>query len=135
MTRKAGGAQVESGYYLETRTWKLVHLAAEGKLPGGAQCRYLRVPWPVLLAAAPVLGGVFVVTYPIFGFAVMVLGLARKAAGAASEGARDLATKLAPGAALGEAHLTGTPPSGAPVEDERLEELEQEVARKRQPEK
>jgi len=131
MARIAGGTKVESGYYVNTRSLAVVNLPAEGELPGTAKDAFVHVPWPVLLLAAPVVGGLFVVTYPIFGFSMMAWGLARKLAGDVGESAKDLAATLAPGHAVGEAHLTGKPGEGARVEDEKLEKLGREIEEKR----
>ena len=132
MARIAGGTRVESGYYVNARSLAVVNLAADGELPGTAQESFVRVPWPLLLLAAPVVGGLFVVTYPIFGLTMALLGVARKLAGDVGEGAKDLAATLAPGHAVGEAHLTGKPGEGTKVEDEKLEKLGKEIEEKRE---
>ena len=53
-------------------------------------------------------------------------------AGDVGEGAKDLAATLAPGHAVGEAHLTGKPGEGTKVEDEELEKLGKEIEEKRE---
>lgn len=136
MATHVGGTKVESGYYLNTRSLAVATLPADGPLPGGERDRFVRVPWPVLLLAAPLVGGAFVIAYPIYGFATMLLGLARKAAGAASQGARDLAATMAPAPSLGQAHLTGNPgepaaPEGPAPRDPEIEDLEAEIRERR----
>jgi len=132
MSRHSGGSTVESGYYVNSRSFAVVNLPARGPLPGGPEESFVSVPWPLLLLAAPLLGGAFVLAYPIVGFSMMVYGLARKAAGGAGEAARDLAATMAPGHAVGEAHLTGKPGEGGPVEGGEMKDLESEIARARE---
>lgn len=138
MTRYVGGSKVESGYYVNTSSLAVVSLPADGPLPGGEGDRFVRVPWPLLLLATPVVGGAFVIAYPIFGFSMMLLGLAKKVAGAAGAGARELAATMAPGHAVGEAHLTGKPgeaarPGQGPApRDPEIEDLEKEIRERRE---
>lgn len=135
MTRFTGGSKVESGYYVNTRSFAVVSLPAEGTLPGAEKDSFVRVPWALLLAATPVVGGLFVIAYPIFGFSMMAYGLARKVLGLAGAGAMDLASTMAPGHAVGEAHLTGKPAEGEKLPDPEAAELEVEIARRRAEEK
>lgn len=132
MARIPGGTRVESGYYVNARSLSVVNLPADGELPGTAKDGFVRVPWPLLLVAAPVVGGLFVLTYPVVGAAMMAVGLARKLAGDVGEGAKDLAATLAPGPLAGEAHLTGKPGEGTKLEDEKLEKLGKEIEEKRE---
>jgi hypothetical protein len=135
MARFIGGSKVESGYYVNTRSFAVVSMPVEGCLPGGPEDAFVSVPWPLLLMAAPVVGGVFVLAYPVVGFSMMVYGLARKAAGAAGDTAKDLAATMAPGHAVGEAHLTGKPGEGEPVEGSDMEDLEAEISKAREEKK
>ncbi len=133
MARHLGGSTVESGYYVNTRSLAVVSLAAEGTLPGTERESFVRVPWPVMLAAAPVLGGLFVLAYPVIGISTLAYGLAKKGLGLAGEGARDIAADLAtPPHAVGEAHLTGKPGEGKELRDPEIEELEKEIREKRE---
>jgi len=133
MARHFGGSMVESGYYVNTRSLAVVSLAAEGKLPGTERDRFVRVPWPVMLTAAPILGGLFVLAYPVVGISSAIYGLAKKGLGLARESARDLAADLAtPPHAVGEAHLTGKPGEGKEIQDREIEELSREIREKRE---
>jgi hypothetical protein len=133
MTRYLGGTKVESGYYVNTRSLAVVTLAAEGMLPGDDRDRFARVPWPLLLVAAPVLGGLFVLAYPVVGAATLAYGLAKKGLGLAGSTAKDLAAGLAtPPHAVGEAHLTGKPGPGEELRDPAIEDLEREIRERRQ---
>ncbi len=123
MTTYAGGTRVRSGYYAEATRWQLVNVEVDGTpLPGGADARYVEVPVVALLAAAPLLGGLFVVALPFIGVGMTAYGLARRLGSRARAGAVELAATVATPAALpGEAHLTGRAASeasepGAPVD-------------------
>jgi hypothetical protein len=130
------GTPVKSGYYLNSRRFSFSHVAVDGEaLRGTAGDRWVRVPAPLLLAAAPIIGGLFVVAFPIVGVATLAVGIARKLAGGVKEGAADLAANLVPGPLPGEAHLTGKPgeaKDGTPAKaDPALENLEKEIGEKR----
>ncbi len=106
----ASGIPVKSGYYLDAKGLKFTRIERDGDaLPGGPGARWTRVPVAVVLAAAPVLGGLFVVAFPIIGVAALGLGIARKLSGGVKDRASELAATLAPGPLAGEAHLTGKP--------------------------
>ena len=72
MTRFTGGETVEAGFY-----WNRGKLAAEvipaagGTLPGTGETVYTRIPWPVLLVVAPVMGGAFAMFLPFLGLAML----------------------------------------------------------------
>jgi len=73
MTRYNGGDTVKAGFY-----WNRGKLGAEvipaegGALPGAAEITYTRIPWPVLLVVAPVMGGAFAMFLPFLGLAMLV---------------------------------------------------------------
>ena len=122
MTTWTGGTRVRSGYYVERRTLGFVHVDRDGTtLPGGADARYLEVPAMAVMAAAPVLGGLFVLALPFIGIGMTAYGIGRRLVAGARTGATELAaTVTGPAALPGEAHLTGGPgtkgeaPAGAP---------------------
>jgi len=132
VTRLIGGSAVESGYYVNVRSLAVVSLPADGRLPGSLGDEFVRVPWPLLLAAAPLVGGALLLAYPALGLATMAVGLVRRVAGATGRGVRDLAATVAAGQAVGEAHLTGKRGKGQPVRRREIEDLENEVARRRE---
>ena len=134
MTTYAGGTAVKSGYYLDMRTFTFAQVARDGgKLPGGDEHGFTRVPVALVLAAAPVLGGAFVVALPFIAFGVTAYAIAKRLTGFGSAGAREVAATLAPPWAPGAAHLTGAPPEdkGAPAENARADELAKEIEAKR----
>ncbi|HYS82533.1 MAG TPA: hypothetical protein VEM76_17625 [Anaeromyxobacteraceae bacterium] len=134
MTTYAGGTAVKSGYYLDLRTFTFAQVARDGgKLPGGDEQGFTRVPAMLVLAAAPVLGGAFVVALPFIAFGVTAYAIGKRLTGVGHAGAREVAATLAPPWAPGAAHLTGAPPSeqGAPAADARIDELAGEIDAKR----
>ncbi len=142
MKTHAGNEQVTRGYYLDRKRFSLAHVAEDGgRLPGGPESRFVQVPVAVVLAAAPVLGGVFVVALPFIGFGLVAAALARAVTGGARAGAREIAATVAPPMVPGEAHLAGKPGEEAAVagpaaaKDAHIEKLEQEIAGKREGEK
>ncbi len=79
MAVQLGGAQVRGGYYVNGRTFEFATVAVDGgRLPGGAEARWLRVPTPLVFFVAPVLGALFVVALPLIGFGYVGYELARK---------------------------------------------------------
>lgn len=142
MTTYAGGTQVRSGYYLDTSSFRFrfANVDRDGQaLPGGAEARWRKVPVLAVVAAAPVLGGLFVVALPFLGFGVTAYAVARRLGVGARRGAEELAATMAPPFVPGEAHLTGKPAdeghdaaadAAAPA-DAKVEALEKEIAERR----
>lgn len=80
MLAHRGGTRVRAGFYWDRARWTLVTLPGEGGvLPGGEERGYLKVPVPLLLLLAPVMGGLYVLFLPFIGF-TMVIGLATRRA-------------------------------------------------------
>ena len=133
MTNYAGGTAVKSGYYLDMRTFTFAQVARDGgKLPGADEHGFTRVPVALVLVAAPVVGGAFVVALPFIAFGVTAWALGKRLTGFGRAGAREVAATLAPPWAPGAAHLTGAPPApGAPAAAEPADELAKEIAAKR----
>ena len=74
----SGGTTVKSGYYWNAGNWEFTMVPDDGGvLPGAADRRFRKVPLLLLLAAAPLLGGLFVMFLPLIGFA-MAIGYALK---------------------------------------------------------
>jgi hypothetical protein len=138
MASHAGGTRVKGGYYWQSGTWNVQLVPPEGAtLRGESTDRYVKVPFPVLLAAAPVVGGLFVVLLPVAGFGVLAYGVAKRIASGASRGAAELASTVRPGMVAGEAHLTGKAGEekeageGEARAPEAIEALEKEVAERK----
>ena len=72
MTTYTGGETVKAGFY-----WNRGKLGAEvvpaegGTLPGTNDVAYTRIPWPVLLVVAPIMGGAFAMFLPFLGIAMV----------------------------------------------------------------
>ncbi|HKQ61016.1 MAG TPA: hypothetical protein VJS92_06980 [Candidatus Polarisedimenticolaceae bacterium] len=81
MKRYTGGQAVQAGFYLDLRTWEVTSLSGRGgTLPGAAETRYLRVPLPLLLVFAPLMGLAYVVFLPLIGIVLVLHHVARSAA-------------------------------------------------------
>jgi hypothetical protein len=76
-----GGASVKSGFYWDLGAWSLTTRSGNGGiLPGGPDRRYVKVPVPVVLLLAPVMGGLYVMFLPFIGFAMVFAYAVRGAA-------------------------------------------------------
>jgi len=76
------------------------------------------------LLTVPLIGAVYLVAFPVIGFAVIASALVRRLSMAVAGGAADLAATMAPGFSPGEAHLTGKPGSEEAGAGEGAPELE-----------
>jgi hypothetical protein len=73
MTKYTGGETVKAGFYWNRGAWGAEVVPAEGGiLAGTADTAYVRVPWPLLLVIAPVMGGAFAMFLPFIGLAMLV---------------------------------------------------------------
>lgn len=91
-----------------------------------------RAPPALWLLAGPVVGLVYVVTLPVVAVLMVGHALLRRLGGHAAEGATELASTMAPGAAAGAAHLTGREGEGTAGEAHpELERLARELEERR----
>ena len=68
-----GGTKVKGGFYWHQSEWELTTVdGAEGTLPGGADAKYVKVPVPVMLVGAPLMGALLVMFLPLIGIALLV---------------------------------------------------------------
>lgn len=135
-TKYLAGNSVPSGYYWNPKKWSVTPVAKDGDvLPGEAGEKFVKVSLPLAIAAAPVLGGLFVVFLPFIGFGLTAYALANKLAGGAKRSAAELASTVTPGWRPGEAHLTGKPGETSekevPAHSEAMEDLAKEIQDKR----
>jgi hypothetical protein len=136
MASYAGGSQVKSGYYVQAKSFEFTRVEKDGgALPGAGDVRWVRVPVLAVMAAAPALGGLFVVALPFLGFGVAAYAVAKKLGLGAKEKAEQLAATVSPGWVPGEAHLGGKPAANAGAEpapaDPSVEQLAKEIEEKR----
>ncbi len=136
-TTYAGNTQVRSGIYFNRKSFQLVNIEKDGgTLPGGAEARFVRIPVLVAMAAAPALGGLFVVALPFIGFGVLGHAMVRAFTGSAKEVAATVATPAMP---AGSTALTGKPAekgaTGEPTSDAATEALAKEIEAKREEKK
>ncbi|ABS26044.1 hypothetical protein [Anaeromyxobacter sp. Fw109-5] len=132
MASYTGGMKVGSGYYWNPRRWGVEVVPPEGgRLPGDVGAKYMKLPFPVVLAVLPIAGLVFLMFLPLIGFVLFANAIARKLTGGARRGAKELASTVSPGWAPGEAHLTGKAGEekrAGEAKTPELEELEKEIA-------
>ena len=77
MSANIGGNEVKAGFFWNTRTWEMTVLSGKGgKLPGGAEDRYIRIPMLAMLLLGPVMGALFVMFLPLVGFWLLFRHLA-----------------------------------------------------------
>jgi hypothetical protein len=133
MTDAVGNRQVPGGWYWNPERFELRTVPPEGGTLPGDGARWRRLPGWLLVSAAPLVGGLFVVGLPFYGAAVVARAVAVKALVGASRAARALATALSTRPATGEAHLGGKAPEGpvAPGEAPGLEEVDAEIERRK----
>jgi hypothetical protein len=133
MTTYSGNQQVQSGYYFSTRTLGVEVIGDQGgRLPGDTTTRYVAVPFPALLAIAPVVGLGFVLSLPLVGFALVGYAMVRRVTGHVSERAGAFAATVAPPQATGAAYLGGR--EGEKKNEDvspEIEKLEKEVSDQR----
>jgi hypothetical protein len=135
MARYTNGMQVGGGYYWNASNWEVEVVPSEGgRLKGGEAARYVKVPFPVLFVIVPLLGALFLMFMPMIGFALFGYAMVKRAAGAFTQGATELASTVQPGGfATGSAYFTGKPEEKAgaaapPAPSGELEQLEREIA-------
>ena len=104
MTTYTGTQTVTNGFYLNTQTFSLETLSQPGTLPGTELDTYRRVPMVAMLAAAPLLGLLFVMFLPLVGFAMMLKLVGTKvaafAANLSTQGVRVLSPSWVPALAF-----------------------------------
>ena len=70
------GSAVESGYYLNPRTWAIEPVPGEGGRLPASEGKWIKVPLVVALGLTPVLGLTFLMFLPLAGFVLFFLHLA-----------------------------------------------------------
>jgi len=76
-----GGNPAKDCFYWKKGEWEIVTVEKEsGRLPGGAESEYIKAPILLLVLAALLLGGLFVIFLPFVGFAVIFVMIGVKVA-------------------------------------------------------
>jgi hypothetical protein len=140
MARQKGNTLVRHGFYWNLQKWEMTMIPRHGGvLPGTAAEGYFRIPTPMFLVLAPLMGLLYVVFLPVIGFA-LVLGHLGKVAG---EGIKALFMKVvvtvSPDWQPGEAYLAARRKArqqrrqraAGRAPDRALVELADEIERKR----
>lgn len=137
MLRHQGGEQVKAGFYFNCATWEISTLSGHGGiLAGTTDTQFMRMPLPLLLVAAPMMGAAFAMFLPFIGIAMVLDYAMRQAWAAGREAMHAAALALSPRTRTGEAYFTGTSDTkgkDAQADTEtsaRLEHLEREVEEK-----
>jgi hypothetical protein len=108
MLRHEGGSSVRNGFYWNLSRWTIVTIPKEGGvLPGTVEHRYLKLPVLLLLALAPLMGGLYVMFLPFIGFAMVGATAARKAGALASKTFAATIATVSPSWHPGEAYFAG----------------------------
>jgi hypothetical protein len=84
MTTYTGNQEVDPGLYLNTRRFTIASIEHRSALPGIEDDHYRRIPLLLMLAAAPLVGLIYVIFLPLIGFGAVSVLLAGKAAEAAA---------------------------------------------------
>jgi hypothetical protein len=138
MTKISGGSAVQSGYYLSKASWEIVPVEKDGeRLPGSSAESYVKVPLAAVFLVMPALGGLMVVFLPFIGLALTAKAAVAPLVGMFRRSAQDLAATVTPGWQPGAAHFTGKraeeeKAGEKKAGDEKIEELQKEIASKRQ---
>lgn len=141
MDEYRGGERVTQGVYLDLTSLDLFQSPVQGAvLPGDADKKYRQIPAPLALAAAPLLGLVYVVFLPVLGiagllaFAMRQIGRAVLPSGA--QVGRAALLDWVPGVSYLVRGRRARPPSAPPAETpdasgELFDELERELEERR----
>ena len=134
MAKYTNGMQVGGGYYWNASNWEVEVVPSEGgRLRGGPDAKYVKVPFLALFLVVPLLGATFLMFLPVIGFALLAYAMAKRLAGLFTQGATELASTVQPGGfATGAAYFTGKPEEkkeGAEAaRSPELEKIEKEIA-------
>jgi hypothetical protein len=138
MKKHPGGTEVRPGFYWNLGAWSIATVSRKsGTLPGGPEHRYVKVPAPMLLLLAPMMGGLYVMFLPFIGFAVVLSVAGTKVARALERAFAGLVATVSPAWQPGEAYFAGKHEgeragTGEGEAATPLEGLEREVEAKRQ---
>lgn len=130
MATYTGTQDVQRGFYLNTRKFAVTLVDEPGPLPGTTADTYRRVPALLMLAAAPLLGLVYVIFLPFIGFAVVTYLLGQKAVEFATGVAEQAGRIRQPAWAPMRAFLSGSKPKETRPEETASDAWTEEVEKK-----
>lgn len=143
LTKVGGGETVKGGCYWSLKDGEFVSVPKKGgKLEGGPERKYVRVPMPLVLIIGPILGLAFAIFLPLSGVLVLVPFVVGKLRSAASSGKVSAAHMASLQMQPGTSYLgpTGNPASSGQNEEPphlpgeesgKLEALAAEIAERR----
>lgn len=133
MTLYKGNETVQPGFYVNLRGLSFEAVEQPKALPGNSSATYRRVPVLAMLAAAPLIGLIFLVFLPFIGIAMVGHLLAGKAtelvADTARAGARVLRPNWEPSLAFLSRSKRVKKAPKAPVADAWAEDVEKKLGR------
>ena len=133
MFRQQGGDTVKAGFYFNMDSWEVSTLSGRGGvLAGAADTSYLRMPLPLLLVFAPLMGAAFAMFLPFIGIALVLDFAAKRAWAGVRSAIHTSAMALSPRAQTGEAYFTGDAAKDSGKKEDgdaeaRLQALEKEI--------
>ena len=108
MLRHRSGTEARSGFYWSLSRWTIVTMPkGGGVLPAGEARGYVKLPVLLLLALAPLMGGLYVMFLPCVGFAMVFSVAGRKAVEVAGRAVTSMLATVSPAWLPGEAHFAG----------------------------
>lgn len=133
------GQKVTYGVYVSTKPFDVRFVGADDEtLDGRTGAEYRRIPTLLMVAMAPVLGGVFVMAFPAVVVLLAVVGLGRFAwrqvAGVTGDTAHLAVMRWEPSTSYLK-NTTETPADAKPAPDAALSDLRDEVKARRDDEK
>ena len=132
MKRHESNQPAPYGLYVSTNAMDVRFVGAEGEtLEGLPGATYVRVPTLLALLLAPVLGGAFVMAFPVLILAVSGVGLAKIAVGGVRKAATDGAWFAGPRWEPATSYLAKGEKKGAAEVPPELSDLKAEVDAKR----
>lgn len=130
MTAYTGTQDVEPGLYLSTKKFSVTTIDKRGPLPGPVDETYRRVPMLLMLAAAPLIGLVYVIFLPFIGFAAVAFLAAQKANEAAGRVATQMGRVRRPAWAPTLAFLSRSKPAETTPDETVRDEWAEDVEKK-----
>jgi hypothetical protein len=96
MLKYKGGSPAKDGFYYKKGEWEIVTVEGKnGRLPGGEELEYIKVPGLLFVPAAVMLSVLFVIFLPFIGLAMVFVLAAVKTGRGLATLARAFAEELA----------------------------------------